>query len=129
MRRSRILRTLTVACTVAGATFLAAPAANAAASACSHNWSGPQVCIAISGPDGSSYPGTITATWTNPPKSRHKATAYISTYAASVKVTAKRSGDAIKGSYNSYGTNFSNGALCARFKGSSVKACVDLHNR
>lgn len=67
--------------TVALATLTAAPAAHAAASGCTHNWSGPQICIETTGESGNVHPGTITATWTNPPKSRNKATVYITNWA------------------------------------------------
>ncbi|MFC9240211.1 hypothetical protein ACFTZK_27725 [Streptomyces decoyicus] len=129
--RSRVrARILTLAGAVALAGLTAAPAAHAAASGCTHNWSGPQICIATTGESGSTYPGTITATWTNLPASRSKATAYITNwYAGTHKMTAKRHGDEIKASWTPQGNPFADGKLCARFKGSSVKACVDLINR
>ncbi|KOG49819.1 hypothetical protein [Streptomyces decoyicus] len=130
MRSRARTRILTLAGAVALAGLTAAPAAHAAASGCTHNWSGPQICIATTGESGHTYPGTITATWTNPPKSRNKATVYLTNWSAgTIKMTAKRHGDEIKGSWTPQGNPFKAGELCARFKGSSVKACVDLINR
>ncbi|WP_327703472.1 hypothetical protein [Streptomyces decoyicus] len=130
MRSRARARILTLAGAVALTGLTAAPAAHAAASGCTHNWSGPQICIATTGESGHTYPGTITATWTNPPKSRSKATVYLTNWAAGTHtMTAKRHGDEIKGSWTPQGNPFKAGELCARFKGSSVKACVELINR
>ncbi|MFG2531632.1 hypothetical protein [Streptomyces sp. NPDC048516] len=100
MRTGARTRILTLAGTVALATPTAAPAAHAPASGCTHNWSGPQVCIATTGESGNVYPGTITATWTNPPAGRNKATVYVTDwYSGTHTKTAERHGDAIKGSW------------------------------
>ncbi|WP_414506603.1 hypothetical protein [Streptomyces sp. NEAU-L66] len=127
MSRSKLLRALTVAGTIALSAVATTPAAHAAASACTHDWSGPQICIETSGQDGFPNPGTVTATWTNPPKSRQSATVYITTPGVSYSFKAKRSGSEIVGrtAPGLQGT----GDLCVRFKGSSHKACVELIDR
>ncbi|OKI88686.1 hypothetical protein AMK10_30590 [Streptomyces sp. CB02058] len=42
--------------------------AHAAASACTHHLSGPQICISTTGPSGSANPGRVHTAWTNPPR-------------------------------------------------------------
>ncbi|UQA91389.1 hypothetical protein [Streptomyces halobius] len=128
MRRAILTRTLTVAGTLAVSGIAAAPSAQAAASACSHDWSGPQICITTDGDSGSENPGHVTTAWTNPPKSRKTATVYITqpdgfTY----KIKAKRSGGQIIG-HTVPGAQ-RNGKLCARYKGSSHTACVEIIDR
>ncbi|MFF8963220.1 hypothetical protein ACF1BK_10815 [Streptomyces globisporus] len=74
---SRLLRILAVGLT---ATALAATLdvpAHAAASACTHHLSGPQVCISTNGASGSENPGRVTTAWTNPPEGRRTATVHI----------------------------------------------------
>ncbi|MGW7573039.1 hypothetical protein [Streptomyces sp. NPDC054765] len=127
MKRSRIWRALTVAGAVVLSGVATTPAAHAAASACSHDWSGPQICLTTSGQSGSPNPGVVTTAWTNPPKSRKTATVYISAPQHHYTITAKRSGGQIIG--RTVPTNTGEGKLCVRYKGSSHTACVDLINR
>ncbi|AZS73168.1 hypothetical protein DDE74_21400 [Streptomyces lydicus] len=128
MTRSKLLRALTVAGTIALSAVATTPAAHAAASACTHDWSGPQICIKTDGQDGTPQPGTVTATWTNPPKSRKAATVYLyQPDGFSYSFKAKRSGGQIVG-HTVPGLQ-SSGDLCVRFKGGSDKACVEMINR
>ncbi|MGX1755803.1 hypothetical protein ACWIG5_02605 [Streptomyces lydicus] len=129
MTRSKLLRGLTVAGTIALSAVATTPAAHAAASSCTHDWSGPQVCIKADGHDGTPNPGTVTASWTNPSKSRKSATAYISnSEGMSYSFKAKRSGGQIVG-HTVPGLQPSGSTLCVRFKGSSHKACLEMINR
>ncbi|MEU3987986.1 hypothetical protein OG301_20565 [Streptomyces platensis] len=130
MTRSKLLRALTVAGTIALSAVATTPAAHAAASSCTHDWSGPQICIETDGRDGTPQPGTVTATWTNPPKSRQSATVYLTTTdgGSSYSFKAKRSGGQIVG-HTAPGLQPSGSTLCVRFKGSSHKACLEMINR
>ncbi|MEU7435181.1 hypothetical protein AB0B07_30760 [Streptomyces sioyaensis] len=97
-------------------------------------WGRPQRCprggIETTGESGNVHPGTITATWTNPPASRSEATVYVTNWAAGTHtMTATRQGDELRASWSPQGNPFAGGDLCVRFKGSSAKACVDLINR
>ncbi|MEW1749488.1 hypothetical protein ACIQU1_06605 [Streptomyces angustmyceticus] len=128
MTRSQLLRALTVAGTLALSAVATTPAAHAAASSCTHDWSGPQICISADGRNGTANPGHVTASWTNPSKSRKSATVYLyqpDGYSYSFK--AKRSGGQIVG-HTVPGIQ-SDGNLCVRFKGSSHRACIDIRNR
>lgn len=99
MTRSKLLRGLTVAGTIALSAVATTPAAHAAASSCTHDWSGPQICIKTDGRDGTPNPGTVTASWTNPSKSRQSATVYLTTTdgGSSYSFKARRSGGQIVG--------------------------------
>lgn len=129
MTRSKLLRTLTVAGTIVLSAVAATPAAHAAASSCTHDWSGPQICIKADGRDGTPNPGTVTASWTNPSKSRKSATVYLSnSEGTSYSFKAKRSGGQIVG-HTVPGLQPSGSTLCVRFEGSSHKACLEMINR
>ena len=126
--RRHLPRVLTVAGAVLAAGVVTTPAAHAAASSCSHDWSGPQVCISTDGENGSGNPGTVTAAWTNPPKDRKAATVYISEpdgfkYA----IKGHRSGGQIIAS--TVPNRTLDGKLCARFKGMEDTACVTMIQR
>ncbi|MFE2379790.1 hypothetical protein [Streptomyces sp. NPDC059398] len=125
---------VTGAALLAGAVAMA-PGAAAAASSCSHDWSGPQICISTTGRSGSTNPGHVYASWTNPSKSRKSATVYLTEPGAAGhkgwthKLTAHRqkNGQIVASYYPE--RQMYDGKLCARFKGSSHTACVDLIER
>lgn len=59
-------RAVASAAALASAAVLSAAApASASSSACTHHWSGPQVCIRLQGRNAWN---SVTAIWTNPPK-------------------------------------------------------------
>ncbi|MGW1666197.1 hypothetical protein [Streptomyces microflavus] len=124
-----LLRTAAVTLTAAALVATLDVPAHAAASACTHHWSGPQVCISTTGASGSANPGRVTASWTNPPRDRTRATVHITepdghTY---TKTATRRDGQLIAST--TPGRMMRNGKLCARFEGSSRTACVQIIDR
>ncbi|GAA3015335.1 hypothetical protein [Streptomyces fulvorobeus] len=126
---SRSLRALAVGVTAAALlTSMQAPA-QAAASACTHHFSGPQVCISTTGESGSANPGKVWTSWTNPPRDRTRATVHITepdgfTYT----ITARRRGGQLIAS-TIPGDLLDDGKLCARYQGSRRTACVQIIDR
>ncbi|WP_331734087.1 hypothetical protein OG345_41225 (plasmid) [Streptomyces sp. NBC_01220] len=116
--------------TAAGAQGVAASGpAQAAASACTHHFSGPQICISTTGEGGSANPGRVTTAWTNPPRDRTRATVHITEPGGfSYTLTARRRDGQLIASVVP-DRLMSNGKLCARYRGSSRTACVQIINR
>ncbi|MGA4960343.1 hypothetical protein [Streptomyces lavendulocolor] len=117
MRRLLCLSTaLALACVIPSAT----PAA-ADTSACTHHWSGPQVCIRMEGRNGWN---TVTAIWTNPPKSVKKRTVWLTQDGDRVgkAQTARRKGKTLSYTWSGFeqGTD---ATMCVRFKGINRVAC------
>ncbi|MDT0432909.1 hypothetical protein RM649_35495 [Streptomyces sp. DSM 41770] len=103
--------------------------AQAAASACTHHFSGPQVCISTTGASGSANPGRVTASWTNPPRSLTRSTVRITEPGGfSYTLTARRHDGQIVAS-TVPGRMMRDGRLCARFAGSDRTACVQIIQR
>ncbi|MFD5786741.1 hypothetical protein ACFWH1_08900 [Streptomyces sp. NPDC127037] len=127
MKRSSLRALVVAAATLAG-TAGALPA-QAAASACTHHFSGPQICISTDGEPGSANPGHVTTAWTNPPKNRRTATVHIKEpdgFRYTVK--AHRVRGQLVASF-APGRLMEDGKLCARYAGSSRMACVQIINR
>ncbi|MEU3735219.1 hypothetical protein AB0E81_38425 [Streptomyces sp. NPDC033538] len=107
---------LALACIVPTAT----PAA-ADTSACTHHWSGPQVCIRMEGRNGWN---SVTAIWTNPPKSAKTRTVWLTQDGDLVgsKHTARRKGKTISYTWSSFqqGTD---AKMCVHFKDINRVAC------
>ncbi|MFF4249368.1 hypothetical protein ACFYY2_33595 [Streptomyces sp. NPDC001822] len=124
----RSLRALAVA--VAGlalAVSLDAPA-HAAASGRTHHFSGQQICISTTGDPGSTNPGTVRATWTNPPRHRTTATVHITHPSGlAYTLTARRRGGRLVATFTP-GIQ-KDGKTCARFQGSRRTACVQITDR
>ncbi|WP_285574066.1 hypothetical protein [Streptomyces sp. RTGN2] len=125
---SRSLRTLAVGATAAALLTSMEVPAHAAASACTHHFSGPQICISTNGEGGSANPGRVTTAWTNPPRDRTRATVHITEPGGfSYTLTARRrNGQLIASTVPGL---LHDGKLCARYKGSSRTACVLIINR
>lgn len=96
-----------------------APAA-ADASACTHHFSGPQVCIRL---EGSGAWNSVTAIWNNPPSNvkRRQVHMYIDGRLDETE-TAKRVGDTLSYTWSTFQTDTST-KICVRFKGSQRTAC------
>ncbi|MFJ4126119.1 hypothetical protein ACIP3U_32955 [[Kitasatospora] papulosa] len=124
----RPLRLLAVSITAAAlATTLDAPA-HAAASACTHHLSGPQICISTTGESGSANPGRVHTAWTNPPANRSSARVYITEPGGQTyTLTARRHGSRLVASFTP-GIQ-ADGKLCARYHGSRRTACVQIIDR
>jgi len=122
------LRLLAVSVTaLALAASLDAPA-HAAASACTHHLSGPQICISTTGESGSANPGIVHTAWTNPPRGRNSATVHITEPGGQTyTLTARRRGDRLIASFTP-GIQ-ADGKLCARYHGSHRTACVRIIDR
>ncbi|MFD4020650.1 MULTISPECIES: hypothetical protein [Bacteria] len=125
----RSLRTLAVTLTAAALVATLDVPAHAAASACTHHWSGPQVCISTTGKSGSNNPGRVSTAWTNPPRDRRTATVHITepdghTYTLTAR---RRDGQLVASTVP--GRMMSNGKLCARYEGSRRTACVQIIDR
>ncbi|MFD3657944.1 hypothetical protein [Streptomyces sp. NPDC058620] len=123
------LRVLAVGVTAAALlTSMQAPA-QAAASACTHHLSGPQVCISTTGESGSANPGKVWTSWTNPPRERTRATVHITEPGGlTYTLTARRRDGQLVASVVP-GRLMDNGKLCARYQSSSRTACVQIINR
>ncbi|MEU9535860.1 hypothetical protein AB0D00_26575 [Streptomyces sp. NPDC048213] len=127
MERSSLRVLMVAAVTLAGAAD--AVPAQASASACTHQWSGPQICISTDGEPGSANPGHVTTAWTNPPKHRQTATVHIKEPDGfRYTVTAHRVRGQLIASVVP-GRLMDDGKLCARYAGSSRMACVQIINR
>ncbi|PRH77202.1 hypothetical protein C6N75_21550 [Streptomyces solincola] len=98
----------------------ATPAA-ADTSACTHHWSGPQVCIRMEGRNGWNK---ITAIWTNPPRAAKTRTVYLTQDGQQVghQHTARRKGKTLSYTWSAFeqGTN---AKMCVRFRGIDRVAC------
>lgn len=106
---------------VAGAALstAAAPAA-ADSSACTHDFSGPQICIRL---EGQGSTNAVTGLWTNPPAGT--ALRAVSLYLDGRLVstaTATRSGRALSHTWPSRDTG-SGTRVCVKFRGSARAAC------
>ncbi len=97
----------------------AGPAA-ADTSACTHHFSGPQVCIRLEGNNGWN---SVTGIWTNPPK--HVKSNAVTLYWDGERFdtsTATRVGKTLSYTWSSMQTG-TDTKLCVKFKGSSRTAC------
>ncbi|WP_326613228.1 hypothetical protein OIE62_05970 [Streptomyces scopuliridis] len=102
------------------AVSLSATPAAADSSACTHHFSGPQICIRLEGQGGRN---AVTGIWTNPP--RHVTSRAVSLYRNGQLIdtaTATRSGKALTHSWpaEDAGTDTE---LCVKFRGSQRMAC------
>ncbi|MEW1720482.1 hypothetical protein [Streptomyces sp. NPDC093109] len=110
---------LTLALTGLALSLSAAPAA-ADSSACTHHFSGPQICIRL---EGQGARNAVTGIWTNPPAdltthevSLHRGGRLVST------ATATRSGKALTYTWPT-GDTGTGTELCVKFRGSQRLAC------
>ncbi|WP_066956916.1 hypothetical protein [Streptomyces lushanensis] len=102
------------------AVSLAAPSATADSSACTHHFSGPQICIRLDGEGGRN---AVTGIWTNPPD--HVTARPVSLFRDGQHLdtaTATRSDKAL--TYRWPTADTGNGVeLCVKFRGSRRVAC------
>ncbi|MBP0460271.1 hypothetical protein [Streptomyces montanisoli] len=97
----------------------AAPAA-ADSSACTHDFSGPQICIRL---DGQGATNAVTGIWTNPPSGVSSRTVSLTFDGRLVSTaTATRSGKALTYTWPSRYTG-SGTKVCVTFRGSARSAC------
>jgi hypothetical protein len=110
---------LTLALAGIGLSITATPA-SADSSACTHHFSGPQICIRL---EGRGSTNAVTGVWTNPPAGL--ASRAVSLYRGGRLVdgaTATRSGRALAYTWPDRDTG-SGAELCVRFQGSERMAC------
>ncbi|MGW2748112.1 hypothetical protein [Streptomyces sp. NPDC001450] len=110
---------MTVALAIVGMTATATPAV-ADSSACTHHWSGPQICIRL---EGRNEWNTVTGIWTNPPTSVKKRT--VTLYMNGRRFdseTATRVGKTLSYTWSGFDTG-TDTRLCVKFKGSQRMAC------
>jgi hypothetical protein len=110
---------LTLALTGIALSVSAAPAA-ADSSACTHHFSGPQICVRLDGRGGRN---AVTALWTNPPANLMSRP--VSLYrdgSVIATATATRSGRALSHTWPSSDTG-TDTELCVKFRGSERMAC------
>ncbi|MFD9123428.1 hypothetical protein [Kitasatospora sp. NPDC059571] len=94
---------------------------------CTHNWSGPQVCIAIDGHD--DFARRLTVTWTNPGKV-DRSTAILHEGDGQAEVHRRMTGTARGGEITAEWSDIEVawGRLCGSFTDTpGVWACVDIH--
>lgn len=123
------LRTPVVVLAAVSMITAAAVPAQAAASACTHHWSGPQICISTTGEGGSVNPGRVTAAWTNPPRGTKSARVrFVLPDGFTYTLTAHRSrrGQLVVSDHPGMQPT---GRLCVRFEVSSRRACVEIIDR
>ncbi|WP_428949850.1 hypothetical protein [Streptomyces sp. cg35] len=98
----------------------ASPAA-ADSSACTHHFSGPQVCIRLVGHNGGN---SATGFWSNPPKSVKSRAVYLTLNGHNYgsPSTAKRVGKTISYTWSSFDMD-TDTKVCVRFKGINRIAC------
>ncbi|MFD7119762.1 hypothetical protein ACFWAA_22405 [Streptomyces sp. NPDC059922] len=102
------------------AVSLSATPAAADSSACTHHFSGPQVCIRLEGQGGRN---AVTAIWTNPPREVTSRTVSLFRDGQLVDTaTATRSGKALTHGWPAEDTG-SDTELCVKFRGSQRMAC------
>ncbi|WP_330461534.1 hypothetical protein OIB37_34495 [Streptomyces sp. NBC_00820] len=111
---------MSVALALACVVPCAAPAA-ADSSACTHHWSGPQVCVRLQGRN--SY-NSVTAIWTNPPKATKKRGVRLTLDGDQLGVvqTARRVGGTISFTWSTMDTD-TDTKVCVRFTGINRVAC------
>ncbi|MFF2523103.1 hypothetical protein [Streptomyces liangshanensis] len=110
---------LTLALAGVAVTLTATPAA-ADSSACTHHFSGPQVCIRL---DGRGATNSVTGIWTNPPADvgSREVSLYRNGRLADT-ATATRSGKALTYTWATHDTG-TDTELCVKFRGSQRTAC------
>ncbi|RYJ22658.1 hypothetical protein CU044_5826 [Streptomyces sp. L-9-10] len=97
----------------------AAPAA-ADSSACTHHFSGPQICIRLEGQGGRN---AVTGIWTNPPRAVTSRTVFLFRNGELIdRATAIRSGKALTHSWPAQDAG-TDTELCVKFRGSQRMAC------
>lgn len=97
--------------------------ASADSSACTHNWSGPQVCVRLEGRNGWN---SVTAIWANPPKSVKKRAVRLTLdgHQLGGSQTARRVGGTISYKWSGFeqGTGIK---VCIHFTGIDRVACEE----
>lgn len=98
----------------------AAPAA-ADSSACTHHWSGPQVCIRL---EGRNEWNSVTAIWTNPPRgvTTRKVRLYLDGHQLGYTRTARRVGATLSYHWSAFDTG-TEVKVCVRFERIDRVAC------
>lgn len=117
--RTGLRGALTFALAGLALSLTAAPAA-ADSSACTHDFSGPQICVQLRGSGGSN---AVTALWTNPPDGL--TSRGVTLYQDGRQVgtgTATRSGRALSHTWPTRDTG-TDSRLCVKFRGSERMAC------
>ncbi|MFJ2647293.1 hypothetical protein ACIO1C_11265 [Streptomyces sp. NPDC087420] len=110
---------LTLALAGVAVSLTATPAA-ADSSACTHHFSGPQICVRL---DGRGATNAVTGIWTNPPA--NLASREVSLYRngrLADTATATRSGKALMYTWPTHDTG-TDTELCVKFRGSQRTAC------
>jgi hypothetical protein len=116
-RVRRAARALALAGT---ALFLSAPPAAADSSACTHHFSGPQICVRLDGRGGRN---AVTALWTNPPERLRSRLVSLSRDGQVISTApATRAGKALRHTWPPADTGDGT-ELCVRFRGSERIAC------
>ncbi|MFF3751786.1 hypothetical protein ACFYYH_15220 [Streptomyces sp. NPDC002018] len=106
------------------AVSLTATPATADSSACTHHFSGPQICIRLDGEGGRN---AVTGIWTNPPD--HVTSRPVSLFRNGRRVDmalATRSGKALTHAWPTARTG-TDAELCVKFRGSRRMACQTTH--
>ncbi|WP_394427040.1 hypothetical protein [Streptomyces sp. SGAir0957] len=105
---------------MAGLLSTATPAV-ADSSACTHAWSGPQICIRLTGHNGAN---AVTGFWANPPRSVSSRSVVLTMDGVrhGGRATAKRVGKTISYSWRRFNTG-SHTKLCVRFARIDRVAC------
>ncbi|MFD3911809.1 hypothetical protein [Streptomyces sp. NPDC058603] len=110
---------LTLALAGLAVSLSAAPAA-ADSSACTHHFSGPQICIRLEGQGGRN---AVTGIWTNPPRAVTSRTVFLFRNGQLIdRATAIRSGKALTHSWPAEDAG-NDTELCVKFRGSQRMAC------
>ncbi|MFJ4923225.1 hypothetical protein [Streptomyces sp. NPDC088725] len=123
MRPPRAAPALSLALAGIALALSAAPAA-ADSSACTHDFSGPQICIRL---DGRGDRNAVTALWTNPPGDLTSRAVSLYRDGRLVDTArATRVGKALSHTWPT-GDTGSDTELCVKFQGSERRACQTTH--
>ncbi|MBC9715240.1 hypothetical protein H9Y04_22055 [Streptomyces sp. TRM66268-LWL] len=119
-RRSLAARAAAVLLLAAGTIVPTAGSAAADSDACTHHWSGPQVCIELRGLE---RDVSVTAVWTNPPSGMRKRTVYLYHDGDRYKraVATRRNGE-LRYTWPREDRDLDT-KICVRFEGSQRMAC------
>ncbi|MFD9097800.1 hypothetical protein [Streptomyces collinus] len=114
------LLSLSTALALAVVVPIAAPAA-ADTSACTHHWSGPQICIRL---EGRNHWNSVTGIWANPPAraGMRKVRLFLNGHRFGSAQTARRVGATLSYHWSGFDTG-TDTEVCVRFKGINRVAC------
>ncbi|WP_431676641.1 hypothetical protein [Kitasatospora sp. KL5] len=129
----RVGRTVAVGCAIGSLVLVTAtPAASAerrSSNACTHDWSGPQVCIEIEGHD--DWASRLRVRWIDPPSGKDAAEAILhegdEQREVHIRMPGRRQGKEIVAEWTDIRLSW--GKVCGSFAGLNAWACQDVYGK